>query len=895
MNRKRYKKIAATGLCKRHLKDQLPMIDNSAVLIENQSQLQESARSFMQSHGIKYDGEFKETSVDEIITFAGKGGDSRKICWLKCRCLINSSGKTGLCITFGAHHTDLPDHITNTFWESTDSAITEEEKQKNKERIEEGRKKALERAKEEEKIADAKADWCCEKLSKASPKGFSPYFEKKNISVAEGIRFEIHKDYRGSECIEEQIALIPLKNIQGKIRSIQEIYPTKRLFNADDKQPRDKNTQGRYSGCFFTFGQLKDGEKICLAEGYATASTIFYSNFTTILMCVSRGNLLNVGHEIKIRYPNSEIIICGDDDVDTKGNPGRTDAEKCARELKCKVVFPVFPIGKEKDENGEAYKDFNDLMLIAEKEEVKRQIEQAKYAAGTEDGKEETPTIEINSGDIHRITSQAEKILIECDSGIYQRGGQLVRIITAKSKPNKATKLKKDDKPLIKRAVDSLLIMEADPIHLCEVLSKLVRWVKFDERSKQFKQKDCPDRVASTLVSRKEWNLPVLCGIIQAPTLRPDGSILEKPGYDDSTGLFFNPGKTDFPTIPLSPNRDDAIAALDQLLSLLSGFPFDNEESKSVAISAILTGLARKSISTAPLHGFTAPKMGTGKSLLADIVGLIATGKPNCAIPQADNEAEEKKRLLSVLSEGDPIICYDNIERPFGSPALCSVLTQGEFKDRLLGVNRSLSVPTNATFLATGNNLTFIGDISTRVILCRLDPRCERPEERSFSIDLKKYIPSNRGELVKAGLTILRAYHVAGRPKQNIPQFGRFEEWSDLIRSSLLWLGMTDPCTSRKEVENEDPIRVLIGGLFTAWYAAFGDLTLKANSVIEKAKNLPELLEVLKDVTSNGKGEISSVKLGQILNKYNKRIEGGFRIEKMTKYQNADTWRVVKC
>ena len=29
------------------------------------------------------------------------------------------------------------------------------------------------------------------------------------------------------------------------------------------------------------------------------------------------------------------------------------------------------------------------------------------------------------------------------------------------------------------------------------------------------------------------------------------------------------------------------------------------------------------------------------KSLLADIVGLIATGKPNCAIPQADDEARE--------------------------------------------------------------------------------------------------------------------------------------------------------------------------------------------------------------------------------------------------------------
>jgi len=37
-----------------------------------------------------------------------------------------------------------------------------------------------------------------------------------------------------------------------------------------------------------------------------------------------------------------------------------------------------------------------------------------------------------------------------------------------------------------------------------------------------------------------------------------------------------------------------------------------------------------------------APKMSSGKSLLADVIGLIATGKVNCAISHAENEAEEK-------------------------------------------------------------------------------------------------------------------------------------------------------------------------------------------------------------------------------------------------------------
>ena len=336
-------------------------------------------------------------------------------------------------------------------------------------------------------------------------------------------------------------------------------------------------------------------------------------------------------------------------------------------------------------------------------------------------------------------------------------------------------------------------------------------------------------------------------------------------------------------------------------MEIINEFPFENDESRSVELSAILTALVRKSIRTAPLHGFTAPKMGSGKSLLADIVGLIATGKVNSVIPHAENEAEEKKRLLAVLSEGDPVICYDNIEKPFGSAALCSVLSQEEYKDRLLGGNRNLSVLTNATFLATGNNLTIVGDTSTRAILCRLDPKCERPEERSFKKNLYKHIPENRGIIVVAALTILRAYHVAGRPKQNILPFGRFEEWSDLIRSALIWVGEEDPCKSRKEIENADPVRVALGGLLEAWYNVFGDMSNRLKVVVENAQNgkqdekLGILLDALNEIAPDIKnGGINTKSLGKKLSTFKQRIENGFRLECTGSYQGVDTWRVAK-
>lgn len=877
-------------------------IDNSAEsLIAN---LQEKARAFMAEHHIYFDGDFVETGHNEQIKFAGIEGKSDKRCWLKCSYPETQKGSTCLCITFGAHDSALQKIITNTFYPSKNYTLTDEEK----ERFAEQRRQVKERERDEKKQGDETADWCINRIAGASSFEVSPYFEKKGVRPS-GVYFEKLTKYQNCEEIDEVVALIPLRNIKGNIRAIQEIYPSKRKFKADDKKPRDKNVVGKYSGCFFTFGQLKDGDPIYIAEGYATAASIFESKISTTLMVVAATNIANVVKVVRERYPNSEIIICGDDDVDSKGNPGRTIAETVAREFNCKVIFPKFPEGKERDEADNARTDFNDLMLISGKIEVEKQIEQADFPHYYDDGDglvktdlsdqeiEGRPQIEILHGDIHRMTCKAEEVLCKHDSGIYQRGGQLVRIVTEKSKPNKNESSNKKSK--IKRSNEALLIAEAGPIHLSEILDKLADWVKQDERTKSFKRKDCPEKVPKTLIARRQWNLPVLVGIIQAPTIREDGSILETPGYDRATGLFFNPGRTNFLPIPQNPNKDDAVQAKDYILSILSGFPFENEESKSVAMSAILTGLVRRTIRTAPLHGFTAPKMGIGKSLLADVVGLIATGKTNCVIPQAENEAEEKKRLLAVLAEGDPIICYDNIERPFGSPALCSVLSQTEFKDRLLGLNRSLSVPTNATFLATGNNLTFVGDISTRALLCRLDPQCERPEERSFEIDLKKYIPLNRDKLVQSALTMMRAYHVAGRPKQNIPQFGRFEDWSDLVRSSIVWVDMADPCASRKEIENSDPIRVSLGNLLSSWHEEFSDMSKRIKDVVSRAEVLAkeqkeQLLEALIEIAPDTKGGVNARSLGKKFANFKNRIENGYRLEKMGTYQGSETWRVTK-
>ena len=189
------------------------------------------------------------------------------------------------------------------------------------------------------------------------------------------------------------------------------------------------------------------------------------------------------------------------------------------------------------------------------------------------------------------------------------------------------------------------------------------------------------------------------------------------------------------------PSYEDALHALTVIKDeVLIGFPFvpddelgDQSAARSVALSAILTGCVRKSLRTAPLHAFSAPTMATGKTLLCNVVSMIAVGRGAAAISQGRTEEEDEKRLFSILRQGDPVILIDNIEQPVHGDALCTILTEATWQCRVLGVSENQTVSTSALFLATGNNLEFQGDVTTRVIMGRLDAGVEAPEKRSFS------------------------------------------------------------------------------------------------------------------------------------------------------------------
>jgi hypothetical protein len=196
-----------------------------------------------------------------------------------------------------------------------------------------------------------------------------------------------------------------------------------------------------------------------------------------------------------------------------------------------------------------------------------------------------------------------------------------------------------------------------------------------------------------------------------------------------------------------------------------------------------------------------------------------------------------RKVVFASLYEGYLTVNLDNLERPLSSPHLSVALTQETYADRPLGRSNIVHLPTKMVWTCTGNNLTFRGDLSVRTLLARIDAHVEKPEERKFQIpDLKQHLKENRAELICAALTILRAYHVAGRPAQDIPEWGGFTEWSRAIRSPLVWLGCVDPVVSRKAIVDDDPERESAVALLHALHLTFGAQPFLISEAIRRSK-----------------------------------------------------------
>jgi putative DNA primase/helicase len=129
------------------------------------------------------------------------------------------------------------------------------------------------------------------------------------------------------------VLLIPLVR-DGQLVNLQRIKPdgSKRFLFG-----------GMVKGCYSPLGIITPDQPLYVCEGWATGATIHAETGAAVACAMNAGNLLPVGQRLQRQHPDAVLIVAGDDDRMTDGNPGKTAAIKAAAVLGRGLVLPQWP------------------------------------------------------------------------------------------------------------------------------------------------------------------------------------------------------------------------------------------------------------------------------------------------------------------------------------------------------------------------------------------------------------------------------------------------------------------------------------------------------------------------------------------------------------------------
>ena len=535
----------------------------------------------------------------------------------------------------------------------------------------------------------------------------------------------------------------------------------------------------------------------------------------------------------------------------------------------------------------------------------------ARRDAAEKDPAKKTPRIVIGTN-IAAMRDEVIRLLSKM-GGVYQRGRKLVQVVP-------------DHSPSLSGHARPTVISEIRYPHLVALLSSGVEWVRLsrDKEGREISSAVRPDKDAlNAVLAAERWDgVPPITGVVGAPTMRPDGTWIQTPGYDSMTGLYYEP-TADFAPVPAAPSAEQVAEARELLLSVIQDFPFEKSRGKSVWVASVLTRFARFAFKgNVPLFAVSSNSRGTGKGKLVDASCLIADGRP-CpkeAAPRSEEEAD--KRILSRLLAGSPVACFDNVPAGFelGSAAIDNLLTnRGSYAGRILGRSETTEIEAFTIWWATGNSLRYTGDLARRAQRIDLRTSLEKPDTREDfeHADLDAWVLAERPRLVGAVCTLLAGWVAAGRPVRPLPAFGSFEAWSGMIRQCVVWAGMEDPHDPSCEgnagadaaaslhgalldaleitiVRMEDSLKTDEGGVSTSSLCALVEHDRKQRPA---AREYPELLDVLGELSKGT--TITAVALGKLFAQYEKKVQivirDGVKVSRSlikTKGRSGNAWAV---
>lgn len=490
--------------------------------------------------------------------------------------------------------------------------------------------------------------------------------------------------------------------------------------------------------------------------------------------------------------------------------------------------------------------------------------------------------LKLQQGELPQVLPKIMERLA-LDGEIFERGGRLMRLADGE-------------------------LLTVEKAWLQTYLESAFRFLVFDGRSREWSVRDCPDKVAArVLAARGAWNLPKVTGLISFPVMRPDGSVIEQPGFDEATGLLYLSDSNSRP-IPRPLDRAGLAEALCRIWEPFALFPFDSDISRGVFLAALLTTVCRAALPTAPGYLVRAYTAGTGKTLLSECLMLL-TGAPAKAMPLPESNAEEiGKRLFSVLLTGRPGAVLDNLTGVIDSADLCVFLTSAEPEGRILGQSEIRSAVNRVLWVLNGNNVTAGGDTFRRILPVGLDADCETPETRKFSFNPRDLIRDRLGAYRADLLSVMLTYQWEGAPVVGEGGLGSFDEWERLVRQCVCWLireevtpaPMADPVEVLRLSKAEDPHHQQHIEILQAWWDLFGDGVVRVREIAKlvnegefgKTSAEAAFIEAVSDVAPP-RGGFNGRYFGGWLRRHKGRVVAGMRLDVGDPSHNEPGWRVT--
>lgn len=237
--------------------------------------------------------------------------------------------------------------ISDTWTAEGQKEMSAAEKKAFRKRVQRDKKARQEEQIERHKEAAAKAQTILQSLEKATVD--NPYLKRKGVSPAGDVRV-----------IDDGCLVVPVLDSNGKVQSLQFIQSggSKRFLFG-----------GKMVGGYFPI-KGNDGP-LYIVEGIATGLSVYETTGETVLCAFNAGNLKPVAEMARKTYSSREIVIAGDNDTKTEGNPGRTKAKAAAQAVGGKWVVPLF-------EDRPDLSDFNDLHQLKGLDAVRERLVQAE-------------------------------------------------------------------------------------------------------------------------------------------------------------------------------------------------------------------------------------------------------------------------------------------------------------------------------------------------------------------------------------------------------------------------------------------------------------------------------------------------------------------------------------